>query len=104
MQRQIYRVAFLDGEEPVEYLSYSGELEYHSVGDGASCVEVQLSDVTLPELTEFLDRELEGANYHRFVGVNAELARIVESVSGHEEAKEVLWKIAQVGGLDELSA
>jgi hypothetical protein len=56
--------------------------------------------VDLRELAEYLDSDLENANYHAFVGVNVYILKSLESIADSSTAKKFLWKLFQDGGLE----
>ena len=58
---------------------------------------------TLPDdLVRFLDRYCEARNNHSFVGVHDSLYKITCDTLGEFASRDLLWAIAERGGLDEM--
>lgn len=62
-----------------------------------------VGNTTAQELVAFLDRMCVVRNNQAFVGTHAKLHEVVSATLGEVEAYEVIWAIAQRGGLDKIT-
>ena len=62
-----------------------------------------VGNTTAQELVMFLDKMCVTRNNQAFAGVHAKLYKVVSVTLGEIEAYEVIWSIAQRGGLDRMA-
>lgn len=93
MNLTIYRATDFDDDEIVSRLTTDNDEELY---DEVKAVAV--SDVTLDELADSVDSELEDQNRHSLSGVGEYMAKKFAEFLGEEKAKELLWSICQEKG------
>lgn len=98
MNRNIYWAIEQDcnGEE-IRELIYENETKYWD-----SFEEVNLTNITLEQLADFLDQKAESSNQYNFIGVHRGLATFLYLRQGRDTATAMLLDIAKLGGLMEL--
>ena len=84
-------------EEEEESLAYLETLNKQEQANARSAKNAPLEDIV-----DFLDQNLEAANYHEFVGMYDTLAYVLDQYNIDEEtSRRILLKIAEGGGLEE---
>lgn len=61
------------------------------------------ADLTLKAMAQLLDDDAEGSNHHDFVGLHADLGKLIAKETDTETATRIMRKIVDRGGLQSMA-
>lgn len=93
MKRKLVIAYDKSDEEKYESLHWADEVEFGLV------VVNDKPKPSLRELIDLCDGEMENMNFHSLTSIHADLAKIMVSSVGEEKAAEMMFEIAERGGI-----